>query len=64
MCVTLHKKYVPLMFFRAYRAAGLRVNMLKDNIDMDIKEMALMNKRTKNNLLIHIQNIAIFIHNI
>jgi hypothetical protein len=30
------------MFLRGYRAAGLRVNMLKDNIEMGIKEMALM----------------------
>ena len=27
MCVTVQKKYVPLMFLRAYRAAGLRVNI-------------------------------------
>jgi hypothetical protein len=42
MCVIVQKKYVPLMLLRAYRAAGLRVNMLKDNIKMGIKEMALM----------------------
>jgi hypothetical protein len=30
------------MLLRAYRAAGLRVDMLKDNIKMDIKEMGLM----------------------
>jgi hypothetical protein len=37
------------MFLRAYRAAGLCVNMLKDNIEMDIKEMVFMFKRTENN---------------
>jgi len=42
MCVIVQKKYVPLMLLTAYRAAGLRVNMLKDNIEMDIKEMAIM----------------------
>jgi len=31
-----------LMFLRACRAAGLRVNMRKDNIKVDIKEIALM----------------------
>jgi len=30
------------MLLRAYRVAGLRVNMLKDNIEMDITKMALM----------------------
>jgi hypothetical protein len=29
---------------RAYRGAGLRVNMLKDNIEMDIEEMAIMTR--------------------
>ena len=42
MCVIVQKKYISLMLLAAYRAAGLRVNMLKDNIEMDIKEMALM----------------------
>jgi hypothetical protein len=42
MCVTVQKKYVPLMLLTAYRAAGLGVNRLKGNIEMDIKEMALM----------------------
>ena len=32
----------PLMLLTAYRAAELRLNMLKDNIEMDIIEMALM----------------------
>jgi hypothetical protein len=39
--VIVQKKYVPVMLLRAYRAAELRVNMLKDNTKMDIKEMAL-----------------------
>jgi len=51
MCVILQKKYVPLMLMRAYRAAGLCVNMLKDNIEMDIKETALMLTRTENNFI-------------
>ena len=42
MCVTGQKKYLSLMLLTAYRAAGLRVNMLQDNIEMDIKEMVLM----------------------
>jgi len=37
MCVILKKKYIPLMLLRAYKATGLRVNILKDNIEMDIK---------------------------
>jgi hypothetical protein len=42
MCVTLQKKYVAFMLLTAYRTAGLRVYMLKDNIEMEIKEMAIM----------------------
>ena len=42
MCVTGQKKYLSVMLLTAYRAAGLRVNMLRDNTEMDIKEMALM----------------------
>ena len=30
------------MLLTAHRAAGLRVYMLQDNIEIDIKEMALM----------------------
>ena len=30
------------MLLTAYRAARLRVNMLKENIEINIKEMALM----------------------
>ena len=41
MCVIVQKKYVPLMLMRAYRAAGLCVNMLKDNIEMDNKKWRL-----------------------
>ena len=40
--MTGQKKYFSLMLLTAYRAAGLRVNMLQDNIEMDIKEMVLM----------------------
>jgi hypothetical protein len=47
MCVIVQKKYVPLMLLTAYRAAGLRVNMLKDNIEMDSKETALMTSGLK-----------------
>ena len=47
MLVTVQKKYVALMLLRAYRATGRRVNMLKDNIEMDIKEMALMTSGLK-----------------
>ena len=36
MCVTGQKKCVPIMLLRAYREAGLRVNKLKDNIEMVI----------------------------
>jgi hypothetical protein len=39
------------MFLRAFRAAELWVNMLKDNIEMDIKGIALMTSRTENKLL-------------
>jgi len=37
------------MLLKAYRARGLYVNMLKDNIEIDIKIMALRIKRTENN---------------
>jgi hypothetical protein len=42
MCGLVQKINVPLMFLRACRAAELRVNILKDNIEMDIKEIALI----------------------
>ena len=32
----------PLMLLTAYRAAELRLNMLKDNIEIYVIEMALM----------------------
>ena len=38
----VQKKYIPLIFLRGYRTAELRVNTRKDNIEMDIKEIALM----------------------
>jgi hypothetical protein len=47
--VTVHSKYVPLMLLTAYRAAGLRVNMLKDNIEIDIKEIAFIFTLIENN---------------
>jgi len=46
--MTVQKKYFTFMLLRAYRAAGLHVNMLKDNIEMDVKEMALMIAWSKN----------------
>jgi hypothetical protein len=45
MCVTGEKKCV--MLLRAYRASVLLVNILMDNIEIDIKEMALMITRTQ-----------------
>jgi hypothetical protein len=39
------------MFLRAFRAAELWVNMLKDNTEMDIKEITLMTARTENKLI-------------
>ena len=36
MCVIGQKKCVLIMLLRAYREAGLRVNKLKDNIEMVI----------------------------
>ena len=38
MCVIVQKKYVALMFPTAYRDNGLRVNMLKDDIEIDIRK--------------------------
>jgi hypothetical protein len=45
-------KYDPLMFLRRYRAAELSVNTFKDNIEMDVKEGALMTTRTEFNYFI------------
>ena len=42
---------VPLMLLTAYRVAGLRVNMLKDNTEMDIIEMAALSMRNELNLI-------------
>ena len=41
MFVTVQKKYFPHMFLIAYTTTGLRVNVLKDNIEMDIKKYLL-----------------------
>ena len=35
-------KYVPLMLLTANREAGLCVNMMKDNIEIESKENALI----------------------
>jgi hypothetical protein len=51
LSANVQKKCVPLTLLTAYRAAGSRVNMLKDNIEMDSKEMALIIKRNKNNFI-------------
>jgi hypothetical protein len=51
MCVIVPKKYFPLIFLKAQIAAGLLVNVLKNNIEMDITEMALMTTRTEINLI-------------
>ena len=58
--MTVQKKYVALMLLTAYRAAGLRVNMLKDNIEMDRKEMAPMIAQSEN-ILINISCLKIII---
>jgi hypothetical protein len=39
------------MFLRAYRAAGVRVNMPQNNIKMDMKEIVLMTAWTELNLI-------------
>ena len=39
------------MLLTAYRAAGWRVNMLKDNTEMDSKEISLMIKKNENNII-------------
>jgi len=36
------RKYFPVYLLRTYRAAVLRVNIIKDNIEMDITKMVLM----------------------
>ena len=57
MYLIVQKKYVPLMLLTAYRAAGLHVNMLKDNIKMDSKEMVLVTTWTEFNS-INIQGVS------
>jgi hypothetical protein len=64
MCVTVQKKYIAVMLLRAYRAAGLRVNMLKDNIEMGIKEMTIMTGGLKLILIIFDLKIKDISHNI
>jgi hypothetical protein len=39
------------VLLRAYMAAGLLVNVLKNDIEIDIKEIALMTNRTELNLV-------------
>ena len=39
------------MFLTAYIQDGLRAKVLKDNIEMDIKEIAFIATRTENNLI-------------
>ena len=38
LSVTLQKRYISIMLLTAYRAAGLRVNMPEDNIEIDVKK--------------------------
>jgi len=47
------------MLLRAYRVAGLYVNMQRDNTEMGIKGKVLVIKWTENYLSIHIRNIII-----
>jgi hypothetical protein len=55
VCEIMKKVYVPLMFLRGCREAGLCVNARKDNLEIDIKEIALMITRTEL-ILINIQH--------
>jgi hypothetical protein len=50
-CVIVQKKYLPHVLLRAYMAAGLLGNVLKNDIEMDIIEIALMTTRTELNLV-------------
>jgi len=45
------EKYILVTFLRAYRAAGVHVNMLKNNIKMDMKEIAIKTAWTEFNLI-------------
>jgi hypothetical protein len=47
----VQNKYVPHMLLTAYRAAELGVNMLKDNIEMYIKEISLITTWNGSNLI-------------
>jgi hypothetical protein len=49
-CVLVHKIYVPLIFLTGHRETGLHVNVITDNIQIDIKEIALMTAWTEINL--------------
>ena len=51
MSVIVQKKYFPLTFLRAYMAAGLRVIVLNNNTEMNIKEIALMTNRNELHLI-------------
>jgi len=51
MCGHVQKKCVPHMFLRAYRAVELHAKNLKDNIEMHIKEIALMTTWNESNLI-------------
>ena len=51
VCVTLHRKYVPLIFLREYGADELRVNVFEDNTEVDIKKDPLISRWTENNLI-------------
>ena len=41
LSVIVQEKYVPFIFLSTYRAVKLLVNMLKDNIEKDIKNWYL-----------------------
>jgi len=47
MCVNGQKKYFAFTLLRAWRAAALLVNMLKDSLEIDIKEIAFLITRTQ-----------------
>jgi hypothetical protein len=49
-CVLVHKTYVPLIFLRGHRKARLHVNVITDNIQIDVKVIALMTAWTEINL--------------
>jgi hypothetical protein len=51
MCGFMQKQYVPIMFVRVYWAVGLRVKMLKSDIEMDSKEMEVMTTWNESKLI-------------